>query len=82
MFPSEQAEGGLVLRRSRARAAQERNLFKMDTIGDAYIVAALLPPPGPGSVSAAARVCLDLEARNFPRRCRGGALYLKSTMFF
>ena len=54
----------------------------MDTIGDAYIVAALLPTPGPGSVSAAARVCLDLEARNFPRRCRGGALYLKSTMFF
>ena len=65
----------------------------MDTIGDAYIVAALLPPPGPGSASAAARVCQDLEARKpekssplcpapASRRYCGGARCLMITMIF
>ena len=46
-------------------AVQERGLFKMDTIGDAYIVAGLLPPCDPGAPAGAhasevRRVCASV----------------------
>ena len=52
-----------IVARPNATLIQEHNLFKMDTIGDAYIVAALLPPSGPGSTAAAGRACQDLEVK-------------------